>query len=478
MNKLPQPPPGGPQRHYGFWMNEALGREEPEAQRQEGAETADVLIVGGGYVGLWTAIRIAELDPALRVTVIEADLCGSGASGRNGGFAFGWWPKIETLIDRVGSEEALVLADAADQAVFELGEFCGREGIDADFTPGGWIWTATSGAQRGAWRGAMKTARGLGSDPFKELSPDELRDRTGSPVHLGGVFEAKAATVQPAILARGLRQAAVRRGVRVCEKSPVLSMDGKSGTVKTASGTVRASSIVLATNAWLAGIPELRRAIVPLSSDVVVTGKMSGELAASGWTGREAISDSRLMVHYYRTTSDGRVVLGKGGGGLGTFGRVPDEFEQNSDRIRQCTQSLRHLVPSTREVAIEDGWGGAVDRSTDGLPFFGTLKSSVPVYYGAGFSGNGVVPSLLAGRILASLALGRQDEWSHCGLARGIPGKFPPEPFRSAGGWLVRDAVRRKESKEDSGRKVGFWNAKIASLAPSGFFKPSDSDES
>lgn len=475
MTRLAQPP-AGDGRRYGYWMGEALAAEPGEPLRTlERGLQADFAIVGGGYVGLWTAIELSEAEPDARIVVLEADLCGSGASGRNGGFAFGWWPKIETLIDRAGEGEALRLAKAAAAAVDELGEFCRDEGIEAAFSQKGWLWTATSAAQIGAWRGATKACARLGVAPFEELGVEEVQRRTGSPVHLGGAFERDAATVQPARLARGLMRAARRRGIEVYERSPVLEIDRGAPALSTAAGIVRAHRVVLATNAWLASVPELRRAIVPLSSDVVATAPFPDALEASGWSGGEAVSDSRLMVHYLRTTDDGRVVLGRGGGGLGSCGRFPGGFDHHRRRARRVSASVRELVPASSRFPIVDSWGGAVDRSYDGLPFFGALKGN-RILYGAGFSGNGVVPSLLGGRILRSLALGRQDEWSHSALAKGPPGRFPVEPVRTLGGTLVREAVRRKESLEDRGREAGPLVRALSGFAPSGFFKP-DSGE-
>src|SRR4051812_1890121 len=241
---------------YGLWMEEALAAsppEEPLVLRSD--ERADVCIVGGGYTGLWTAIRVLEAEPSARVVVVEADICGSGASGRNGGFALSWWPKIQTLVERVGHDEAFRLADLAESAISELGEF------DAHFRQDGWLWTATSPAQVDAWTGAVAVCERGGRRPFEVLSADQVRERTGSPVYLGGVFERRAATVQPALLVRGLRDAVLRRGGLIYERSPVVRLDRDAGVVHTGAGSVRAPAVVLATNAWLAQVPELARAV-------------------------------------------------------------------------------------------------------------------------------------------------------------------------------------------------------------------------
>jgi glycine/D-amino acid oxidase-like deaminating enzyme len=243
---------------------------------------ADVCVVGGGYTGLWTALRVKELEPDASVALLEADICGGGPSGRNGGFALSWWPKIETLTKRVGSEEALRLVKASEDAVAEIGDFCRREGIDAHFHQGGWLWTATSPAQMGSWEGAVKTAEAYGERPFELLGAEEVQARTGSPVHLGAAFEVKAATVQPALLARGLRRVALARGVRIHEHTPMVELDREVGSVRTPSGSVRAGATVLALNAWAIKLRELSRALVAVASDMVATAPMADRLAESG----------------------------------------------------------------------------------------------------------------------------------------------------------------------------------------------------
>jgi putative aminophosphonate oxidoreductase len=455
-----------------LWLQEALRLEEggdsPELVEDV---DADVCIVGGGYTGLWTALRIKELQPDASVALIESDICGGGPSGRNGGFALSWWPKIETLKKRFGDEEALRLVKASETAVAEIGAFCEREGVDAHFHQGGWLWTATSPAQVGSWEGAVAAAEAYGKHPFEVLSAEEVQARTGSPVHLGAAFESSAATVQPALLARGMRRVALDRGIRIYERTPMLELDREQGVVRTPSGSIRAGAIVLALNAWAIKIKELSRALVVVSSDIVATAPMPEKLEETGWTGGEAISNCRLMVHYYRTTKDGRVAFGRGGGRLAFGGRVNSEFDQNDAQTEGLKKDLVRLVPAAAGVPITNDWGGPIDRTTDGLPFCGRLDGKVPIVYGTGYSGNGVAPSLTFGKILASSALGIADEWSGAALNSGVPSRFPPEPVRFIGGLVVREAVRRKEGREDEGRSCDPVTGAVAGLAPQGFFR-------
>jgi putative aminophosphonate oxidoreductase len=455
-----------------LWLQEALlGEEAAEAPELLETIEADVCIVGGGYTGLWTALRIKELQPDATVVLLEADICGGGPSGRNGGFALSWWPKIETLQKRLGKEEALRLVKASEAAIAEVGEFCEREGVDAHFHQGGWLWTATSPAQVGSWEGAVAAAEAHGEHPFELLSGEEVQARTGSPVHLAAAYEKTAATVQPALLARGLRRVALERGVRIYERTAMIDLEREAGAVRTPSGAVRAGAVVLALNAWAIKIRELSRALVAVASDMVATAPMPERLAESGWTGGEAISNCRLMVHYYRTTNDGRVAFGRGGGRLAFGGRVNSNFDYSGGQTEELKADLVRLVPAAEGVPVTNAWGGPIDRTTDGLPFAGRLPGRVPIVYGTGYSGNGVAPSLTFAKILASSALGLADEWSGAGLNQGIPSRFPPEPVRFLGGLVVREAVRRKEGREDRGLTCDPVTGAVAGLAPQGFFR-------
>ena len=294
---------------------------------------------------------------------------------------------------------------------------------------------------------------------------------SGSARHLGGVLEPGVATVHPALLVRGLRARALEAGVQIHENSPMLSMDKTAaGTiVRAAQGEVRAGAVVLATNAALAGYREVRRNLLILGSDVVATAAVPERLRQIGWRPGLAISDSRRLVHYYRTTYDGRVVFGKGGGRLGFAGRVDSGFTGASRRSAEVAEHLFRTYPQLRGSSLTHSWTGAIDYSADGLPFFGALASHPGAFYVAGFSGDGVGPSYIAGQVLASLALGLTDQWAANPLIRQPRGKLPPEPIRYLGGQLVRLAIAHKESREDAGEKVSYPLSLMASLDPTSF---------
>jgi glycine/D-amino acid oxidase-like deaminating enzyme len=461
-----------------LWLQEALALE-PDAEQVEplhGAVRADVCVVGGGYTGLWTALRLKELDPALDVAIVEADLCGSGASGRNGGFTQGWWPKLGSLTARYGEEEGLRLCRAAADSVAEIGAFCEANGIDAHYRQGGWLWTATTPLHVGKWEAAIEAAERRGLDVYQRLTPAEVAARTGSPVHLAGVWEKTTATVQPALLARGLRRVASERGIRIYERSPMVELDqraerGRPPVVRTPDGGLMADKVILAMNAWAAAFPELRRSMIVISSDMIATAPIPERLARMGWTGGEAITDARMMVQYYRTTRDGRIAIGRGSGSLSFGSRVTPSFNYSPRRHAEVTEGFHRLYPMLSDVPIAHGWGGPIDRTENGQLLFGYLGGNDRFVYAIGYSGNGVGPSHLAGKVLASLALDRKDEWATTPLVNRAWKPFPPEPARFFGGSLVRAAVAAKEGGEEDGRAPNELVRRLAALAPSGMQK-------
>lgn len=451
-----------------YWLQSLQENLQPTLPLQ-GETTADVAIVGGGFVGLWTALTLKERDPGINVVVLEQDICGGGASGRNGGFVMSWWPKIGSLLSFCTKEQALFLAQAAEHAIIELGEFCEQHDIDAHYARKGWIWTATTPAHIDSWNGTLEMCARLGVEPFERLSRDEVARVTGSDTHLAGVYERSNATVQPGALVRGMRQVALKAGIRIFEKTPVNGIEpGRTVRLTSNAGHVSAGTVVLASNAWAAAIPELARLIVPVNSSIVVTEPIPSKLKAMGWTGEQSITDSQLMVDYYRTTRDGRIAFGKGTGALAYGSRIDDTFSQHQDSIELTESDFRRTYPNLATTPITNSWSGPIDRTYDSLPVFGTLAGSENIHYGIGWSGNGVGPSRLGGRILASLALGIKDEWSTCPLVGRRCKTFPPEPFRYLGGTLVRNAVIRKERAEMSGVRPTTIDRMLAGLAPAG----------
>jgi glycine/D-amino acid oxidase-like deaminating enzyme len=439
-----------------WWLEEAP--PDPEEPPLGGDAEADVGIVGGGYTGLWTALTLKRRDPALRVLVLEADRVGFGPSGRNGGFCHGLWAALRWLRDAFGPEPALATASAAGgvyEAVRALGE-------DVWAREGGMLKVATTEAQEAAIDRAVRTAAELGvPEEAVALSRGEVAERCRSPVFRRGVWFRDGITVQPARLVRALRRAALAVGVTLHEGTRARGV--QPGLVQTAGGTVRAPEIVVATNAWMSGWRPVRGRVTPFGSYVVLTEPVPELLDEIGWTGGEAITDGRMFLHYFRTTNDGRVLMGSGSGPIGSGGRIDARFFEDEATIRRAERGLRRLLPGLAGARVERAWGGPIDVSSDHLPFFGTVPGA-RIHYGAGYSGSGVGPSWLGGQILASLVLGSDDEWSRLPLARVGPPRLPPEPLRTAGGAIVRRAALAAEEADEAGRLPSLPIRVVASL--------------
>jgi glycine/D-amino acid oxidase-like deaminating enzyme len=437
-----------------LWLEEALAHDPGAAcPPLAGVTRADVCVVGGGYTGLWAAIEVAEQAPDASVVLIERTACGFGASGRNGGWATGWHDELDALIERFGDTEGVRLAARSSWAIDRIETFAAERGIDCRLRRAGALWTATSPAQLGAWDAAAAACRHHGREQFlEEVDGAELRRRTGSPLPLAGVRQTDAATVDPARLVRGLRRAALELGVRIFESTPMLSLEHRpSLSVRTPAGRVDASRVVLATGVDSGSIRELRRAFVPLGSQIVATEPVPDRLSALDWSRGELFGDSRLMVHYCQVTPEGRVVFGQGGGAIGPAGRVLPSHLHDPRRMRAVIADFRRWFPDLADVRITHSWGGAVDRAPTHLPFAGRLRDHEDVVYALGYSGNGVAPTALLGRIAARLALGIDDEDTRSPIARGPLAYLPPEPLRSLGGAIVRAGVERAEAAEDAG---------------------------
>ena len=276
--------------------------------------------------------------------------------------------------------------------------------------------------------------------------------RISSPVFRHGVFWPEGATVQPARLVAALRRAVIAAGITLHEGTRATRIS--PGVVTTPRGRVRADAIVVAVNAAASGWRPVRRHVTNFGSYVVLTEPVPELLAEIGWTGGEAVVDGRMFLHYFRTTKDGRVLMGSGTGPIGFGGRLDTRFTTDGATAARAERGLRRLLPGLASARIERAWGGPIDVSADHLPFFGTVAGT-SIHYGLGYSGHGVGPSWLGGQILASLATGRDDEWTQLPLAtRRVPA-LPPEPLKRLGGGLVRAAIIAREEAEEEGRRAG-----------------------
>jgi glycine/D-amino acid oxidase-like deaminating enzyme len=450
----------------GYWLEEA-GAGEALAPA-EGELSCDVLVVGGGYTGMWTAWQISQLEPEASVILVEADRCGHGPSGRNGGFANAMWFSARTLRDRFGDARAAGVLRAAQHAVDEIGRFCSQQEVDAWYRQSGYLQVSAAPAQDDVADEAVEVCRELGeSEQARGMSADQVARLCRSPRFRGGVLYPGAATLQPARLALGLRgRLAEHSGVRVFEGSPLRRLRAGSWgcLAETPEARIRAGSCVLALGpaSGAAGSP-LRRNLTVTSSHIVLTEPVPDLLEEIGWTGGECITDSRAMVHYMRTTPDGRIAFGWGGGRIACGARLGRRTELDGDVVGQVASHLRSFFPGLEGRRITHAWGGPIDVSPSHLPMvvpFGPDR----VFGLLGYTGNGVGPSLMLGRTAASLALDRRDEQSRLALVDPAPRRVPTGLASWLGGNAVRAGLVAKEAAEENGTTAGPLSRGLAAI--------------
>jgi glycine/D-amino acid oxidase-like deaminating enzyme len=431
---------------HGYWLAEA-GPVEP-FPALEGERAADVVVIGGGYAGLWTAWQLRERGAS--VAVLEAALCGHGPSGRNGGFCETLWTQLPELVERFGRERALAAAEASSESVAAIGAWCEAQGVDAWFRRAGYVQVSTAAAHDGVLDRILAVAP---ADRVQALDAAAVRARCDSERFRRGLLVPDDATVQPARLALGLRARVRAAGAEVFERSRVRALGVVSPhevIAETGGGRVRAGAAVLAVNAATRAVAPLRDRLSVTSSHIVLTEPVPDVLEAIRWTGGESVADSRIFLHYFRTTRHGRILFGWGGGRLAAGARLNGRVEVDAAVAEETRRHLLATFPLLAGGAITHAWGGPIDVSPSHLPQIGTVPGA-PVHYAFGFTGNGVGPSHLAGRALAALAAG---EGSDAALVDPAPVSVPAEPLAWAGGMLVRRAFLRKERLEEAGRAV------------------------
>jgi glycine/D-amino acid oxidase-like deaminating enzyme len=449
-----------------WWVTESELLDEAAAPELVGDAEADVAVVGGGYTGLWTALALREREPGLSVVVLERERCGLGPSGRNGGFLHGYWSSVGWLRELLPDDRVLSLTRAGDRIIPAVEAFAERRGDDVWLRRGGLLKISTTAAQDERIDAAAQAAAALGApEEAVELDRDELAERCLSPRFRRGVLFRDGATVQPARLVKALRRAVLEDdGIALHERSPVVRLQRtRPNVLQTPRGVVRSPQVVLAVNAAAAGWRPFAARLTNFGSYVVLTEPVPDLLEEVRWTGGEAITDARMFVHYFRATPGGRVLMGSGSGPIGIGGRLDGRFTKDAASSARAESGLRSLLPALADVRVTHAWGGPIDVSADRLPFVGTLPDT-GLHYAAGFSGNGVGPSWLAAQALASLATGREDEWTSLPLVDRRTRRLPPEPLKRLGGGLVRAAALAVEEAEDAGRRPPPGARALASL--------------
>jgi glycine/D-amino acid oxidase-like deaminating enzyme len=433
---------------HGWWVVEA-GGIPPAQPALAGDVDADVVIVGGGYTGMWTAWAILEREPNARVVVVEAEVCGTGPSGRNGGFLSSLWLSRPLMAEQYGERRARELAAASADSVDQVVAWCREQEVDAWVREAPHLVVSCAPAQDGA------SAAAVDGVEVVALTAEETRAVCASPVFRGGVATRSGAIVQPARLAFGLRERLLGRGVRIFEHSPVRALHADRGgvEVETTGGRVRAAAAAVAINAASGRLRRLRNRLTVSSSHIVLTEPVPDVVEQLGWTGGEAITDGRALLHYFRTTDDGRILLGWGGGRMEVGARTQGRAEVDAVAVEGSRQALLRIFPMLEGRQIAHAWGGPIDVSPTHLPAIVTLQGG-RAWAAFGYTGNGVGPAHLAGRSLAALTLGRSEDAARWAWVDPPPKIVPPEPLRVAGAATIRAAIARKEAAEEDERPV------------------------
>ncbi|HWJ11845.1 MAG TPA: FAD-dependent oxidoreductase [Nocardioides sp.] len=413
--------------------------DRPAARPPVGATSADLVIVGGGFTGLWTALLAKERDPGRTVLLLERDKIAEHATGRNGGFCEASlthgeangrdrWPEEYDELERLGLENLDEI-----QATVE------RYGIDCGFARTGQLSVATRPHEVAV----------LEPDLPGFLDGPAVRALVDSPTYLAGRLDADGcAMVDPARLAWGLADAAGALGVRIAESTPVTRVrrNGTRLEVHTPHGVVDAGQVVLATNVFTSLLRRMRRRVVPVYDHVLATEPLSpAQLASLGWRHRCGVADSGNLFHYYRLTDDDRILWG-GYDAVYHFGRgIAPQHEQRAATHRVLAEHFHATFPQLADVAFTHRWGGVIDTCTRFCAFFGTAKRG-RVAYATGFTGLGVGASRFAANVMLDLLTGEQTERTRLEMVRRQPLPFPPEPLAWTGIQLTRWASERADA--------------------------------
>ncbi|WP_457033843.1 NAD(P)/FAD-dependent oxidoreductase [Kitasatospora sp. P5_F3] len=430
-----------------FWLEDP-GR--PEALPALVGDTrCDLLVVGGGYSGLWTALIAKERDPSLDVVLIEGHEIGWAASGRNGGFcASSLTHGFGNGLQRWPGE----LAELERQGLANLNEIeaaIKRYGIDCEWERTGEIDIATQPHQLAELREVAEAVAEYGGE-LTFLDADQLREKVDSPTFLGGIWDKEGvAMLHPAKLAWGLRDACLAQGVRIFERTKGLALaeQGSGMAVRTPYGRVFARKVALGTNAFPSLVKRVRPYIVPVYDYALMTEPLTDEqLASIGWTGRQGLSDSANKFHYFRLSADNRILWG-GYDTIYHFGsKLRAEHDQRPETFRTLARQFFQTFPQLEGVRFTNAWGGAIDTCTRFSAFFDTAYKG-KVAYAAGFTGLGVGATRYGAEVMLDLLAGELTERTALEMVRSKPLPFPPEPVRWAGIEMTKWSLDRSDRR-------------------------------
>ncbi|HAQ22334.1 MAG TPA: FAD-dependent oxidoreductase [Acidimicrobiaceae bacterium] len=462
-------------REISFWLDSMPGSLEARPSLG-GDRDADVVIVGAGYTGLWTAYHLLRLDPSLRVVVLERHFAGFGASGRNGGWALGEY-SISPMdwAARSTPEAAIRQMRALYDAVDDIGRVAEAEDIDCQYAAGGWLDMARSAPQMERITAglAARHALGLTEDDVRWVDADEARSICNATDVRGGWFNRHVAAIHPARLVRGLAKVVERLGGTILERTTVSSIHpsvnsgrgGEPARVVSDLGTVRADVVVRATEGYSRDLVGHRRTVVPLYSMMVATEPLSDEVWTEiGLAGRPTFGDARNLIVYGQRTVDDRIAIG-GRGAPYVFGSGVVSTSGVHHPVHDAVEeSLKQLFPVLDGVAITHRWGGVMGLTRDWTPSVG-YNQATGMAWGCGYVGDGVATAKLAGQTIAELITETESERTDLPWIGHIARKWEPEPLRwlgiNAGIWMASGADRAEARTGRPSRRVDWLNRLI-----------------
>ena len=454
----------GAYRDLSLWHEQYPGSWEPRAALP-GDTSVDVAVVGAGYTGLWTALQLARADPTLRIAVLEREVAGFGASGRNGGWCSALFPTSWSRLAAEGGRSGAVdMQRALERTVALVGEDAAAEGVDCAYVRGGMVSLARGPAQLARARAHVAEARefGFGPDTLDLVGADEARRRVGATRVEGALTTEHCAAIDPSRLVRGLAEAVERRGVTLHERTPVTRV--RPHRVETEHGTVRAEHVLVATEGYTAQLPGRRRELAPVYSLMLATEPLPDDVWAQvGLADRATFSDERHLTIYGQRTADGRLAFGGRGAPYHLGSRVSPAY----DRVERVHTALRatlvDMFPVLAGARVTHTWGGNLGVPRDWFPSVG-LDRSTGLAWAGGYVGDGVATAHLAGRTVADLVLGRDTELTRLPWVRARTKRWEPEPLRWAGVNAVTALMTRADRSEartgrPSRSAAAFWRS-------------------
>jgi glycine/D-amino acid oxidase-like deaminating enzyme len=449
--------PGSGYQRLSLWW-EAVPAPLPPRPALTQDLDVDVCIVGAGFTGLWTAHALAAADPSLRVAVLEREVAGFGASGRNGGWCSAYFATSDAALARLHGISAMhAMRRAMQETVDVVGKSAAAEGIQCDWAKGGSIDLVRSEAQRARALAEVEEARslGFGKDDLRWIDADAARAVVGASHVMGATFTPHCAVVQPALLARGLADAVTRSGVAVYEHTAATAVveggNGRRPSVTTAGGTVRADVVVRATEAWTPTFRPWRRDIVPVYSLMVATEPLGDEFwASAGLAGRATFADHRHMIIYGQRTADGRIAFGGRGAPYHYGSAVRPAFDTDVRVHALLRATLAELFPELAGVRLSHAWGGPLGIPRDWHSSVGYDRETGLAWAG-GYVGDGVATTNLAGRTLADLITGTVTPLTGLPWVGHRSSRWEPEPLRwlgvNGGLWAMALADRTEAKR-------------------------------